>query len=383
MLLFLVRYNFMTGTNFGVLRTRGLLIKLFGYRPSRYFRQNRTEFRHNPLIYGRMRLARGDGLVYAVIWRNMADGKVRPYSKVHTSKGWKTYKSKTHADHVKMEGQIIEAGGYFDLGHGVKARSPGESGDAANDINCRCFIEYEMMTEEEFIERGGKLKERISNNENLEISAANEDMQNYKPVVVDSDDQNTFRRMGENITVSRLTNTKNKVYISSEAKIKPKQQQELDRNITDVLDMLNVKDKSIQPVVAILSDSEMANNAVASYNPSQNVVYVRQALLDYEKLSTLQDQLACPDNKYSTLLHEYIHWSDAEKYRNKNGNFKDKEDYDNYIKNLRKQCKLKLDKAGISEYNVSEISKYAFRKCVEGEYDEVYTEYRVKQILGE
>lgn len=103
---------------------------------------------------------RSDGLVYAVIWRNMGDGKVRPYSKVHTSKGWKTYKSKTHADHVKMEGQIIEAGGYFDLGHGVKARSPGESGDAANDINCRCFIEYEMMTEEEFIERGGKLKER-------------------------------------------------------------------------------------------------------------------------------------------------------------------------------------------------------------------------------
>lgn len=102
---------------------------------------------------------RDDGLVYAVIWRNMGDNRVRPNSRVHTSKGWKTVKSKTHADHVKMEGQIIEAGGYFDLGHGVKAKSPGESGDAANDINCRCYVEYEMMTEEEFKERGGKFKE--------------------------------------------------------------------------------------------------------------------------------------------------------------------------------------------------------------------------------
>ncbi len=234
---------------------------------------------------------------------------------------------------------------------------------------------------EKFVEEGGRLKERISNNENLEISAANEDMQNYKPVVVDSDDQNTFRRMGENITVSRLTNTKNKVYISSEAKIKPKQQQELDRNITDVLDMLNVKDKSIQPVVAILSDSEMANNAVASYNPVQNVIYIRQALMEQEKLATLQAEMACQNNKYSTILHEYIHWSDAEEYRNKNGNFKAKEDYDNYIKNLRKQCKAKLDNAGIDKYNIIKVSKYAKDKYEVEEYDEAYTEYRVDKIL--
>lgn len=118
---------------------------------------------------------RDDGLVYAVIWRNMGDNRVRPNSRVHTSKGWKTVKSKTHADHVKMEGQIIEAGGYFDLGHGVKAKTPGESGDAANDINCRCYVDYEMMTEEEFIERGGKLKEsREKEEKNIEKLAENE-----------------------------------------------------------------------------------------------------------------------------------------------------------------------------------------------------------------
>lgn len=103
---------------------------------------------------------KGDGLVYAAIWHNLGDEKVRPNVRVKTKKGWKTYKSHTNANHKKMEGQLIESGGYFDLGNGIKAKSPGESGDASNDCNCRCFVEYEMMTVEEFEERGGKWKNR-------------------------------------------------------------------------------------------------------------------------------------------------------------------------------------------------------------------------------
>lgn len=108
-----------------------------------------------------------DGLVYATIWRNMGDAKVRPNIRVHTSKGWKTYKSKTKANHIKMEGQVVEVGGYFDLGNGVKAKSPGESGTPENDCNCRCYLEYELMTFEEFKERGGRWKNEkkfVSNN---------------------------------------------------------------------------------------------------------------------------------------------------------------------------------------------------------------------------
>lgn len=100
-----------------------------------------------------------DGLVYAVIWRNMGDEKVRPNIRVRTPKGWKTYKSKTKANHIKMEGQVVEVGGYFDLGNGVKAKSPGESGTPENDCNCRCYLDYEMMTVEEFQERGGRWKD--------------------------------------------------------------------------------------------------------------------------------------------------------------------------------------------------------------------------------
>ena len=317
---------------------------------------------------------KGDGLVYAAIWHNLGDEKVRPNVRVKTKKGWKTYKSHTNANHKKMEGQLIESGGYFDLGNGIKAKSPGESGDASNDCNCRCFVEYEMMTVEEFEERGGKWKNSVN-------VRHNETQQNYKPVIKDTNNQNIMRRNCKDIQISKLTNTKNKVYISDNAKIKPKQQQELDRNITAVLNMLNIKDKSVQPIVAILSDYEMSNNAVASYNPIQNVVYVRQTLLEYTKLSVLQEQLACPENKYSTLLHEYIHWLDAENYRSKNSDFSNIDDYNKYIKYLRTKCKTKLDKAGVDNYNIGEISYYAKVKYISEEYDEAYTEYRVQEIL--
>ena len=229
----------------------------------------------------------GSGLIYTATWRNMGDANVRPSYRVHTSKGWKTVIRKTTANHQKMEGVTIRVGDKFDLGNGVFAKCPGSSGTPENDCRCRCYLEYELMTVEEFAKATGKTVDEVkkefgivdkdkSTGEDLKIDTPSNKMQNYKPVTVDLENQNIVKRSGKNITVSRLTNTQNKVYISSEAKIKPKQQQELDRNITSVLDMLKVKDKSIQPMVAILSDYEMANNAVASYNPIQNVLYVRQ-----------------------------------------------------------------------------------------------------------
>lgn len=336
----------------------------------------------------------GSGLIYTATWRNMGDANVRPSYRVHTSKGWKTVIRKTTANHQKMEGVTIRVGDKFDLGNGVFAKCPGSSGTPENDCRCRCYLEYELMTVEEFAKATGKTVDEVkkefgivdkdkSTGKDLKIDTPSNKMQNYKPVTVDLENQNIVKRSGKNITVSRLTNTQNKVYISSEAKIKPKQQQELDRNITSVLDMLKVKDKSIQPMVAILSDYEMANNAVASYNPIQNVLYVRQSLLDYNKLPILQEQLACADDKHSTILHEYIHWLDAEKYRTKNGGFNSPDDYSKYINELRAKCKVKLDNAGIDEYNVLGISEYASDEYKYGKYDETYTEYRVKKFLGE
>jgi len=91
------------------------------------------------------------GLIYTATWHTRKDERVRPSSRVYTSKGWKTKKNKnSKANHQKMEGVTIKVGDKFDLGNGVFADCPGNSGDAANDCGCRCFITYKLMTYEEY-----------------------------------------------------------------------------------------------------------------------------------------------------------------------------------------------------------------------------------------
>lgn len=209
----------------------------------------------------------GNGLVYAAVWRNMGDNRVRPNGRVHTSKGWKTVKSKTNADHIKMEGQIIEAGGYFDLGHGVKGKTPGESGDAANDINCRCFIEYEMMTEEEFKERGGKFKE---NRKNAEKDVENASEKDYNNIV-----ENTQKLK------STMLEGDYKEYINLIAH-----------------NNSGVKDLYIKYGDGLSKITYKKNSG--AFNPSDNSLeFGYEDSLKYNEI-----------HKYSTLAHEYAHYFD-------------------------------------------------------------------------
>lgn len=98
----------------------------------------------------------GSGYIYAATWRTMGDERVRPQARRKTKGGWKTYFSNSGANHMKMEGQTVKAGEFFNLGNGVKAKAPSQSGNASNDCNCRCFLEYNLMTVEEFKKATGK-----------------------------------------------------------------------------------------------------------------------------------------------------------------------------------------------------------------------------------
>lgn len=98
----------------------------------------------------------GSDYIYAATWRTMKDEKVRPQQRRKTKKGWKTTYSRNGANHMKMEGQTVKVGELFDLGDGNKAKAPGKSGIAAHDCNCRCFLEYNLMTLKEFEKATGK-----------------------------------------------------------------------------------------------------------------------------------------------------------------------------------------------------------------------------------
>lgn len=103
----------------------------------------------------------GSDLIYAATWRTRKDERVRPQQRRKTKKGWKTTFSKNGANHMKMEGVTVKVGDMFDLGGGVKAKAPSKSGVAAHDCNCRCFLEYNLMTAEEFAQATGKKVETV------------------------------------------------------------------------------------------------------------------------------------------------------------------------------------------------------------------------------
>lgn len=88
-------------------------------------------------------------------WKTMKDERVRPQRARKTKKGWK-HSMGNGANHMKMHGQIVLADEKFDLGGGVKADAPGNSGDAGNDINCRCYASYEMMDDATYFAKTGK-----------------------------------------------------------------------------------------------------------------------------------------------------------------------------------------------------------------------------------
>lgn len=98
----------------------------------------------------------GSGLVYAAIWRTMKDERVRPQHRYRTKSGWKTTTSRNGANHQKMEGKVIRVGDTFQLESDVYTKCPAMSGTARNDCRCRCFLEYTMMTAEEFEKLTGK-----------------------------------------------------------------------------------------------------------------------------------------------------------------------------------------------------------------------------------
>ena len=88
-------------------------------------------------------------------WKTMKDERVRPQRARKGKGGWK-FSMGSGANHMKMHDQTVLAEEEFDLGGGVKAMAPGNSGDAGNDINCRCYASYEMMDDATYFAKTGK-----------------------------------------------------------------------------------------------------------------------------------------------------------------------------------------------------------------------------------
>lgn len=70
---------------------------------------------------------------------------------------WKTMRDKRVRDtHGPMEGVTILVDETFTLPSDAITLSPSNSGNPAEDINCRCYLSYDLMSDEEYYKATGK-----------------------------------------------------------------------------------------------------------------------------------------------------------------------------------------------------------------------------------
>ncbi len=70
----------------------------------------------------------------------MKDERVRPAKQKGRNKQY---------DHRKMDGVAVKIDEEFILPSGAKTMAPGQSGVAGEDINCRCYLSYELRKVDE------------------------------------------------------------------------------------------------------------------------------------------------------------------------------------------------------------------------------------------
>lgn len=215
---------------------------------------------------------------------------------------------------------------------------------------------------------------------NTKISKENMIEQSYKPVNLDKSNVSEINRGRINISTYKVLTAENNIYVSNNIRLKPKELHTIDLSISESLKKLKISDVDNLPRVVIINSSEMQTGALASYNAVKNVLYIDRTIGSRLKLLELQKDAACPKNVLSTYVHEYIHWMDAQSYRIGYGEIIDSSEYLYWI---RHKSKKKIDKLINKGYNINEISNYANNEYAKGKYDEMYTEYRVKKLLGE
>ena len=230
---------------------------------------------------------------------------------------------------------------------------------------------------DEWHDRANTLEEKVK-----QFSLKTDEQKYYRPVFKE-DISKTFERKIEGETITIDTHKANtlcdNVYISDKVKLKRKELHNFDMQVRKAFDMLGEVETSGKPEICIVTPEEMRVNAIASYMPMQNVLNVNSAYFSTSDLSDLQENLACPQDGLSTILHELIHWQDAKNYRAKFGGINDYFEYCDY---LNKIYAPKVEKLINNGYNIEDISEYAFECLKDKAMDEVYNEYRVSKLLG-
>ncbi len=211
---------------------------------------------------------------------------------------------------------------------------------------CHCIIEYNNNGEKSYqTSKGGvkswKLNEELS--------------QPYKKIVRAEKRDIEIKTVNINRVIkSRKVKTYEEVYISDRAIIKPKALHKIRKYNNELIKKYGIRQK---PDILIVTNEELNYNVLGVYLAIPNVVVYPPNVAEY------------------TQRHEMWHCFQADNYRLNGGIITDGENYKAYLKNIRSKAKIKNDKLGINESNVSEISDYAKKMYIYKLFDEVEAEY--------
>lgn len=167
------------------------------------------------------------------------------------------------------------------------------------------------------------------------------------------------------IQTRRVESYDTPVYISDNAKIKPKALNAINRNTEDALKEYGVPVER-KPTIVVLAEEELSN-ALGLYDPCTNIVYYNQVLSDLK----IQTGVG---GKGAVERHEMWHMKQAEDFQNAEWIIT-REKRGEYLQKLCEKCKKNIDNSGITKDNVGEISEYAKIMYNRGRYDEVEAEF--------
>ena len=228
---------------------------------------------------------------------------------------------------------------------------------------CRCTVDY--------VPGDGKVQNvhtkqwRKEDSNNIKLKKRRE--QYYLPVRGSGKLSLTDRKMG-GINLIEIDGY-SKVYVEEGIKIKPKALHTINKNIDEAIDFYN-GDKSNKPIIAVVDKTNL-KGALGKYDCVQNVIYIAPDTGDVKMLSVFS---ALDKNVSigSTEYHEIWHWMQAQGYK---GTITETNRDVEYMPWLLAKSKKNIERLGITEYNVGEISDYAFVMYRKGRYDEVEAEY--------
>lgn len=183
--------------------------------------------------------------------------------------------------------------------------------------------------------------------------------QMYRPVKRSGSDIDFKYSEDVKIKAQRVTTYGDEVYVSDNTKIKPMTLHRIKTHNDEILKEYGIDKK---PKIVIFDINEYSG-AYGKYNAVDNTVYYCSAILSKELKKDVD-----------TVRHELWHMNQAEEYRAKFGEITDENHLD-YIAYTCGVAKKYIDKMGINEYNVGEISDYAKKMYKYSRYDEVEAEY--------